>query len=686
LRTKPDQESQQNYKVFEDLVLARFHAVIRDLGRWEKNHPIYESFHVSSQAHLDTEIAMFKSAISKTFKMATKFGITSRRENPLFWNLRNAFVRMDPQGLYRELKYAFQTYLMRARFPKSVTEMHYRLADLRYPYEWYPATRALQRTIHLHVGPTNSGKTYNALKALESAKTGVYCGPLRLLAHEIFTRFTAKGLPCALLTGEEQRIPDGVDDYFIGCTVEMAPLQKPMDVGVIDEIQMIGDEDRGWAWTQAFLGLQAKELHLCGEERTVDLIKSLCARMGEKCVVHRYKRLNPLQTENESLGGDFKNLQKGDAVVAFSRTSLHELKAGIEQETGRRCAIVYGSLPPETRAQQAALFNDPDNEYDYLVASDAIGMGLNLEIKRVVFETSTKFDGIQHRQLQVSEVKQIGGRAGRFRTANQEIRKSAAQPSAPVSMSSKWGTPGFVTTLDDDDLEPIKAQFDQEAPPLKMAGLKPPPFIVEKFASYFSPATPLSFVLSRLREIIRLGNQFDLCDMTVQLAIAEAIQPYSLSIQDRALFLAAPVSLNDMNVMNLLQEFAQSVQDMKTVHLMDYKALDVEVLEFNPEAGDHHKYLHRLESLHRCITLYLWLSYRQTGVFQQQPLAFHIKELVEEKINTQLDRISYTPEARKLRKEMQKSKAARASRTFSEILGENGEKGMKAAVAAVAAA
>lgn len=236
----------------------------------------------------------------------------------------------------------------------------------------------MQRTIHLHVGPTNSGKTYHALKRLEQAESGVYAGPLRLLAHEVYTRLNAKGIPCDLVTGDERQLAEAENTRMSSCTVEMVPVNRPVDVAVIDEIQMIGNEERGWAWSQAVMGLQAKELHLCGEERTVPLIRELAAAMGDTLQVHHYQRLGPLKTMSSSLRGDLSNLKKGDCVVAFSKLQIHRLKKQIESQRRKPVAVVYGSLPPEVRAQQAALFNDPDSDYDILVASDAIGMGLNL--------------------------------------------------------------------------------------------------------------------------------------------------------------------------------------------------------------------------------------------------------------------------------------------------------------------
>ena len=297
---------------------------------------------------------------------------------PTVDSFRSAFLQYGEDGLRAQARYVYHGFIEKRTFNEANLGEQRSLLDLRYPVEWYPATRSMQRTIHLHVGPTNSGKTYHALKRLEQADSGVYAGPLRLLAHEVYTRLNAHGVPCNLVTGDEVQIAEGNDVKMCSCTVEMVPVNNDVDVAVIDEIQMIGHEERGWAWTQAVLGLKAKELHLCGEERTVPLIKELAVAMGDKLEIHHYQRLSPLKTMSSSLRGNLRNLKKGDCVVAFSRVQIHAYKQRIEKVTRKRVAIVYGSLPPEIRAQQASLFNDPNNDYDFLVASDAIGMGLNL--------------------------------------------------------------------------------------------------------------------------------------------------------------------------------------------------------------------------------------------------------------------------------------------------------------------
>ncbi|WVR06153.1 hypothetical protein IAU60_003183 [Kwoniella sp. DSM 27419] len=262
------------------------------------------------------------------------------------------------------------------------------LSRLAHSSEFLPA-RSMTRHFHLHIGPTNSGKTYTALKALSQAKTGAYAGPLRLLAHEVWERINlgtvgdldGRGKKCNLLTGEERRVVDP-DAGLLSCTVEMLPMSGTggtgFDVVVIDEIQMLGDAQRGGSWTKAVLGVAAKEIHLAGDETTVRLLHDLLEPLGDKLTVHRYNRLSPLAVADESLNNDYDNVQEGDCIVTFSRTNIFAVKKMVESVAGKKCAVVYGALPPETRAEQARDFNDENGMCQVLVASDAVGMGLNL--------------------------------------------------------------------------------------------------------------------------------------------------------------------------------------------------------------------------------------------------------------------------------------------------------------------
>ncbi|KAK4617852.1 ATP-dependent RNA helicase suv3, mitochondrial [Fulvia fulva] len=582
-------------------------------------------------------------------------------------DLRNAYSTRSQRGLDDRIKYAFYGHVTGSRFTESDIRNQKTLADLRYPTEWYPATRLLHRTVHLHVGPTNSGKTYQALQRLEAAKSGVYAGPLRLLAHEVYSRMVAKGKPCSLVTGEERRAVDvGLkedDDHTLSaCTVEMVPLNKTIDVAVIDEIQMIGNPERGWAWTQALLGVKAKEVHLCGEARTVPLIKELCASVGDKLEIHRYERLSPLQMAETSLDGDMRKLRKGDCIVSFSVMGIHALRKQIEQSTGRKVATVYGSLPPETRAAQARLFNDPYNDYDFLVASDAVGMGLNLAIKRIIFETSSKFDGTQRRTLAIADIKQIAGRAGRFRTAaqasdtpasEQDLAAAKGEIAAGATFGKKYSDQdapdnvGLVTTMERFDYPIVSAAMQSEPEPIMSAGLFPPASVLERFASYFPPGTPFSYILTRLHELSQMHKRFHLCGLRDQIWLADLIEPVEgLTVTDRNVICSSPAGKADEEMWrHLIPALARCIALQSGGDLYDIKEMPLEFLELEVSAS--RDYLRGLERLHKGVVNYLWLSYRMPGIFNTRKLAFHVKGLVEEKIEDVLSKFSFSETSRR---------------------------------------
>ncbi|KAH0547762.1 hypothetical protein FGG08_000019 [Glutinoglossum americanum] len=563
-----------------------------------------------------------------------------------FKAFQRAYVDGGVKGLDLELKHAFLGFVADSETTERLFDKQEKISDFRYPIDWYPATKAIKRSFHLHVGPTNSGKTYHALQRLEQAKTGIYAAPLRLLAHEIYTRLNAKGKPCNLITGEERRVIEGEKNPMISCTVEMTPIDMDLEVAVIDEIQMIGSSDRGWAWSQALLGVRAREVHLCGEERVVPLIRQLTSWMGESLKIHRYTRLSPLVVEDTSLRGDLHSLRKGDCVVVFSRSGIHDMKEKIETITGKRCAVVYGSLPPETRAQQARLFNDPDSDYDILVASDAIGMGLNLSIKRIIFDTTLKFSGQSLERLTTSEIKQIAGRAGRYRTAQDGIVGSSSTISGrgnealiqAKSSTLSQSNIGIVTTLEDFDLQAVRNATARETEPIASAGILAPASVVHKFVSCTPPGTPFSFILRRLYEISRINPRFHLCELGDQLLIAELIEPIKgLSVVDRINICKAPADRTP-RIQAILRELATCIARRSGGALSDIKEMPLDLLG-RPASADK-SYLESLEELHKGLSLYLWLSYRFEGVFPSRPQAFGYKEIVEKNIEKVLGNMS----------------------------------------------
>ncbi|KAJ5894229.1 hypothetical protein N7495_005920 [Penicillium taxi] len=578
------------------------------------------------------------SQFERRIKTACQLHDTRKAEGPLArikLSLRKAYLQSGVHGLREELEYMQYADDLTERYSNENVEAQQEVCDLRHPAEWYPNARSIQRTIHLHVGPTNSGKTYHALQRLKKSKSGFYAGPLRLLAQEVYHRFKDNGIPCSLVTGDEVRHPEnGETPRIVSNTVEMVSLGQQFEVGVIDEIQMISDSSRGWAWTRAVLGAQVSELHLCGEVRTVPLIRELCALTGDVLEIHRYERLNALEVMPRSLRGDLKKLQRGDCLVAFSRVGIHALKALIERSTGKRAAIVYGGLPAEIRTQQAALFNDPDNDYDFLVASDAIGMGLNLSCKRVIFETTIKRTPSGLHRLTVPEIKQIGGRAGRYRAAN---AKGGSDDGVNI---------GYVTCLEEVDLPYIQEAFGVEPPPLRAAGIVPPNVAFQKFDAYFPRGVPFEYLIKRIIEISQMSPLFFMCDVRNQLENAEIIDSVKgLSIQDQLMLMASPMDTRDQSARNVTAAFADCIAENTRGRLLEIPGLNLEILE-QPVSGDKN-YVHELESLHKAIILYSWLSFRFGGIFTDRTLATHVKKLVEDRMIRALTEFSANKKLRK---------------------------------------
>ena len=311
----------------------------------------------------------------------------------------------------------------------------------------YPLARQMKRRFVLHLGPTNSGKTYEGIQRLHGAECGLYLGPLRLLAAEQFEALNLDDVPCSLVTGEEQiRVPFS---RVQSSTVEMADLRTRYDVAVIDECQMIADRDRGGAWTAAILGLCAEEIHVCASPDAEGLLTRIITDCGDEMSVVRHERMTPLEVEKE--GFQFPgSVRPGDALIVFSKARVHAVAAELKTR-GYKVSLIYGALPPDVRRNQADRFMKGETEV--VVSTDAIAMGMNLPIQRVVFLESEKFDGDATRMLTDAEIKQIAGRAGRYGKYEigyvnafgfkQEVARALARPLLPLSE----GVIGFPDSL-----------------------------------------------------------------------------------------------------------------------------------------------------------------------------------------------------------------------------------------------
>lgn len=257
------------------------------------------------------------------------------------------------------------------------------------------------------LGPTNTGKTHYAIERMLAHRTGVIGLPLRLLAREVYDRIKAlRGPDCvALVTGEERIVPDRTQ-YWV-CTVEAMPLEIGADFVAIDEIQLCADPDRGHVFTDRLL-------HARGLHETLfmgsDTMRQAIAGLVPNVQFQRRERMSQLTYSGSK---KISRMPPRSAIVGFSVENVYAIAELIRRQKGG-CAVVMGALSPRTRNAQVELYQNGD--VDYLVATDAIGMGLNLDIKHVAFSATVKFDGRRMRPLNPDELAQIAGRAGRYQS------------------------------------------------------------------------------------------------------------------------------------------------------------------------------------------------------------------------------------------------------------------------------
>ncbi|WP_368243841.1 helicase-related protein [Clostridium tertium] len=299
----------------------------------------------------------------------------------------------------------FMSVLTRQHIPKLISkEFEENFPDN--PKDEYKLARNINRKIYIHLGETNTGKTYTAMERLKVAKNGVYLSPLRILALENYEKLNSSGVICNLLTGEEEILKEGAS--HTSCTIEKADLKKEYDIAIIDEIQMIDDSQRGAAWTRVLLGLRCNEIHICGALNAKRVVEKIIEDCNDDYEFKEYKRSIPLEVQESNF--NYNYAEEGDAIVVFSKKKVLQI-AEQYSDMGIKASIIYGDLPPEVRRKQYDMFINKENKV--LITTDAIGMGVNLPIKRIVFLDIQKFDGEEIRYLTSQEVKQVAGRAGR---------------------------------------------------------------------------------------------------------------------------------------------------------------------------------------------------------------------------------------------------------------------------------
>ncbi len=474
----------------------------------------------------------------------------------------------------------------------------------------FAKARAIARHHHFYVGPTNSGKTYQALNTLIAAKSGVYLAPLRLLAMEVRDKLMEAGVPCNLITGEERVIIAGAQ--HTASTIEMMNPTKLVDVAIIDEIQMLQDPERGSAWTAALVGVPARQVFICGSNAVTELCLRAIAHLNETAEITELQRMTPLILEDDSLCGARYSkpklkarLQKGDAIIAFSRKDVLTFSARFRQ-WGYTVASIYGALSPEVRRHESARFCS--GEADILVATDAIGMGLNLPIRRVIFANIFKFDGVASRLLNATEVRQIAGRAGRFGIYDNGYVNI-------MEDDERFHIAHMLATDDTSELQklPIAANMAQiEAISNQLHTAK-----IAECLEYFASRLTFNHALFALSKIAAQLNQALLVDEFAP----------KLSLKDKFIFTCAPIAIN----VNIERDYF--LLCLKSVVEHSIRTLPPAPLWLG---SNNPKHLESAEILSQNISLYAWLSYKFPQIFVDAANIPHFRHSVSRYIEQAL--------------------------------------------------
>jgi ATP-dependent RNA helicase SUPV3L1/SUV3 len=468
----------------------------------------------------------------------------------------------------------------------------------------YPASfevaRRMKRKFIAVLGPTNSGKTHQAMEALGKAPSGVYLAPLRLLALENYERLQemqqhGKPLKVSLVTGEERRLAPGAT--HVASTVEMLDTHNPVDVAVIDEIQMLADRDRGAAWTAAVCGAPAKVVYLVGAPEARRAIEVLAARLDCELEVQLLKRKGPLSMEPTAVR-KLSNLRRGDAVICFSRREVLMWRDMVT-EIGLSVATVYGNLSPEVRRAQAQRFRD--GAADVVVGTDAIAMGLNMPIARVVMTTSVKYNGYEEEEIPAALARQIAGRAGRYGVHEE----------------------GLVAGYDNETHNVMRSLLHEKPVPLKTTGFAVAPTLEHLHRiSSVTHEQALAKLLKRFVHNIDVPDGFFYPRITEdQFERAAWLDTLELTVAEKFALSLVPISSKVPSLQNAWESWAKALAHKK-------------ITELRP--GDrplHYMNLQEVEDACRLYSAYAWLAYRQPEYFPDTELAQRLSREASERVD-----------------------------------------------------
>ncbi len=580
-----------------DLVPAQ--GVLAKPSKWRKLSAEEQCALVRERASVEARDALQHAVLGFAFRLIKSAEQAGIDPAPFLQALENK-AASDPA------EYVFERILQRLEhaIERQSEERHAALTKdsinlAEYPASFELAYRLPRRLIAL-LGPTNSGKTHQAMEALAKAKSGVYLAPLRLLALENYERLQAarphgQALKVSLITGEEKRIEEGAS--HVASTVEMLDTSTPVEVAVIDEIQMLADRDRGAAWTAAVCGAPARTVYLVGAVEARRAIEVLAERLECPLEVHVLKRKAPLAMESDPVR-KLNRLRRGDAVIAFSRRNVLMWRDMVT-EAGFSVATVYGNLSPEVRRAQAERFRE--GAADIVVGTDAIAMGLNLPIQRVVMSTTVKFNGIEEEEISASLARQIAGRAGRFGVHEE----------------------GFVAGFDYETHQVMRSLLKEKIAPLATAG-----FSVAPSLAHLHRIAAITGEQSLAKLFKRFIHNIDVPDGFFYPRITEEQQERALwldtlplSVAEKFMLTMVPVSSRVTSQHMAWEEWARGLAKRKPLTLQRHaEALLRQSLQ-------------EVEDACRLYAAYAWLAYRMPDFFPSIEIAQQLSREASERVD-----------------------------------------------------
>lgn len=536
----------------------------------EKRNKILQKCSLIIKEHLEEINEMLKDEElknKKRFKRKIKESLQKLKFNKI--PTENS-ISNDLTNAYNKIKREIDDIIKMSKISKYTKEYF-----TNNPYlESFPMAREMKRKFIFHCGPTNSGKTYAAMEMLKQSKDGVYLGPLRLLATEVSDDLNKQGFPTSLITGEERKIKTG--DRYTSSTIEMASFTHKTEIAIIDEVQMISDDLRGWAWTQAIVGLPSETIILAGSEDALPNVKHLVEDiLKEELEIVNFKRKNELKVEDR-----FVKFEKGDAIIVFSRKDVLKLKDILPNSS-----VLYGSLSPEVRKKEADKFRE--GKTDYVIATDAIGMGLNLPIKRVVFNSIEKFNGTEMEILPSHLLKQISGRAGRFGKFECGFVTGTSRMFLPFIKKS------------------LKQKFDTE--PLEKFQISPNLVAMTNISNMFE-INDISEILRQFKTVMLNDEHFEMMNLDNMIEVSSYVNK-KLPLDIKFAYTCAPVNLKDGNSVFQIEKWSKKHSKNEEIFLEDT------CLNYKNIYGTVSEELLILENTVKNCNTYLWLSMRFPEIY-----------------------------------------------------------------------